>query len=219
LIENAFAGIVLTAQSFNPSIFTESWLSANKIIAPESLVGVRVFAPQIAQLQTKEVQVQVIPPQMQVTFSIHGVTAPSEVARNIVARTVELLPHTPYRALGLNFNYFIAEPDGQDFSAYDRSLLGTGNNQLLMEFSGRDAKFGRYFSKDYGDARLRLDIKPVKAGPKNRDLLQFSFNFHYDVMQVDQSKRAQKVIELTNTWDSLRKYAEQLLELGSTAKS
>jgi hypothetical protein len=218
LIENAFAGIVLTAQSFNPSIFTESWLTNNKIISPGSFVGVRVFAPEVAQFQTQEAQVLVIPPQMQVAFSIHGVSGECNLQRGIITHTVELLPHTPYRALGLNFDYFV-EPAGQDFNTYNRRLLGTGDYQLVQEFSQPDAKFGRYFSKDHGEGRLRLDIKPVKGGPSNKDLLQFSFNFHYEVVRIDQSKRAQKLIELISAWDSLRKYAEQLLELGSTIKS
>jgi hypothetical protein len=215
-IENAFSGIVLTAQSFNPLIFTETWLDRNDIIRADSLEGLRVFSPEIAQFQTEEVKVLVIPPKMQITFRIHEITGEFEIPRKIVIRTVELLPHTPYQALGLNFDFFVSFPDEKDFNVYNRTLLGTGDYQLLQEFSAADAKFGRYFSKDHGDARLRLDIKPVKGGPHNKDLLQFSFNFHHDVTQIDLSERAKWLIELIDTWASLQDYSARLVKIGTT---
>jgi len=219
LIENAFSGIVLTAQSFNPSIFTETWLDRNDIIRADSLEGLRVFSPEIAQFQTKEAQVLVIPPKTQITFRIHEITGEFEIPRKIAIRTVELLPHTPYQALGLNFDFFVSFPDEKDFNAYNRTLLGTGDYQLLQEFSAADAKFGRYFSKDHGDARLRLDIKPVKGGPHNKDLLQFSFNFHHDVTRIDLSERAKRLIELIDNWASLQNYSARLVKMGTTFES
>jgi hypothetical protein len=128
---------------------------------------------------------------------------------------VELLPHTPYQALGLNFDFFVAQPSGQDFSSYNRALLGNGNNHLLREFSAPDAKFGRYFSKNHGEARLKLDIKPVQAGPESKDLLHFSFNFHHEVSQLGSDARVRKLTQLIGGWTSLCEYAERLVNLGS----
>ena len=215
MIENAFAGIVLTAQSFNPSIFTETWLANNNIISPDKLTGMRVFSPEVAQFQTDEIQVLVMPPKMQITFSIHDITENFDLPCKVAVRTVELLPHTPYQALGLNFDYFVAQPVGQNFNAYNRTLLGQGDYHLLQEFSTEDSRFGRYFSKDYEDARLRLDMKPVKAGPESKDLLKFSFNFHYDFAQIEQVERAKELIRLIGTWDTLREYAGKLVSIGS----
>lgn len=216
LVENAFAGIVLTAQSFNPSIFTETWLDKNGILSADSLDGMRVFSPEVSQFQMKECQVLVIPPKLQITFRIHQIAGEFEVQRNIASRTVELLPHTPYQALGLNFDFFVSFPDEKDFNAYNRALLGTGDYHLLQEFSAADAKFGRYFSKDHGDARLRLDIKPVKGGPHNKDLLQFSFNFHHNVRELDLSERAKRLIDFIAAWASLRDYSQRLVKMGTT---
>jgi len=213
VIENALDGIVLTAQSFNPSIFTETWLQKNDVVDASKLVGLRVFAAEVAQFQTAEVHVVVVPPQLQITFSDKA--ADVEVPRSIATRVVELLPHTPYLALGINFSYFVSQPVEQEFVAYDRALLGTGEYALLGEFSAADARFGRYFSKDLGSARLRLDIKPVKATPKNVDMLQFEFNFHHDLAGIDQSERAKSLVKFIGKWNSLREYAEKLTEVGS----
>lgn len=216
LIENAFAGIVVTAQSFNPTIFTETWLSQNDVLCPDSLEGMRVFSPDLAQFQTPEVRVQIIPLKMQISFNIHNVSGDFKVPLKIPKRICELLPHTPYKALGLNFDYYVLPPESQDFFTYNRALLGTGDYRLLEEFSTTNARFGRYFSKDHGDARLRLDIKPVIGGPENRDLIQFSFNFHFDVADLDIGVRSRKLIKHLQTWATLREYSLRLVELGST---
>lgn len=221
LVENAFASIVLTAQSFNPSIFTETWLGRNSILNVDSLEGTRVFSPEVVQFQTSEVRVLIIPSHMQVLFGIHGVSGDFEIQRRIPIRAVELLPHIPYQALGLNFDFYVIPPEGQDFLSYDRALLGTGDCQLLKEFSAVDARFGRYFSKDYENARLKLDIKPVikpepvKGGISNRDLIQFSFNFHHEVSGIDLPERWQRLKDYLGNWSSLKDYATRLLELGA----
>jgi hypothetical protein len=214
-IENAFAGIVLTAQTFNPSIFTETWLTQNDLIPADAFVGVRVFSPEVAQFQTASLQVLVIPPKMQITFRIHGNAGRAELPERIATRTVELLPHTPYQALGLNFDFFVAQPEGQEFTRYNRALLGDGDNPLLREFSAPDARFGRYFSKSHGEARVKLDIKPVQAGPERNDVLQFSFNFHHEVSQLSPDDRVRKLTQVIGGWLSLRDYAERLVNLAT----
>jgi len=215
VIENVFGGIVLTAQSFNPSIFTEAWLIENQILPQDSLTGPRVYSPEIAQFQTPHLQVLVIPPKMQVLFGLQAGRAEHERATNIMVRTVQLLPQTPYQALGLNFDHFASPPDKEEFGAFDRRLLGSGDYALLGEFSGGDARFGRYLSKDFGDWRLRLDIKPVTAGPDNRELLQFSFNFHHDVSHASQTERSSELVRVLGMWESLRAYSDDLVKRGT----
>lgn len=221
LVENAFASIVLTAQSFNPSIFTETWLGRNSILNVDSLKGARVFLSDIAKFETEEVDVLVVPNKMQITFGIHGVNGEFEIARKIPIRIIEVLPHTPYQALGINFDFYVMPPEEQDFLTYNRKLLGTGEYNLIQEFSVADARFGRYFSKDYENARLKLDIKPVikpepvKGGTSNRDLIQFSFNFHHEVSGIDLPERGQRLKDYLGNWSSLKDYATRLLELGA----
>jgi len=214
IIENAFAGIVITAQSFNPSIFTETWMYKNSVLSVDSLEGVRVFSPTIVQFQAKDVLVSVRPERMDVHFKIHEIEGNFETQRNIASRTVELLPQTPYIALGLNFDFYVILPDGQDFLTYNRSLLGTGTYQLFTEFLDPNVRFGRYFSKDYGSARLKLDIKPVIGAQNKKDMLYFSFNFHYDLDNIDLSERSAKLLAYMKEWDNLKNYSSKLVELG-----
>ena len=218
-VENALAGIVITAQTFNPSLFTETWLTQNNIVPADAFVGLRVFSSEVAQFQTSELQVLIVPPMMQITFGIHGDDAESDLPLQIAKRTVELLPHTPYQALGLNFNFFVAPPNGQDFNEYNHTLLGNGDNSLLQEFSSPDTKFGRYFSKDHDEARLKLDVKPVQVGPEKKDLLQFSFNFHHEVSQLGPEDSVMKLTQAIENWTSLHHYAKRLVNLGTSCEA
>ena len=216
MVENAVGAIILTAHAFNPSIFSETWLVKNAVVNAESLVGPRICSQQVAQFETQDMQVTVLPPRMEIVFRIQGVPSGFAAPRQVAVRTVELLPHTPYQSLGMNFDYFVAQPKEQDFSAYNRALLGTGEYRLLREFSESDARFGRYLSKDHEGSRLRLDIKPVKAGPENKDMLKFSFNFHYSVANIEQSERAMQLHQLIGRLDAIQTYALKLLEMGNS---
>jgi len=216
LIETKMAGIALTAQTFNPSIFTETWLAQNSIIPPDQLVGMRIFSPEVAQFQTSDMQILVMPPKMQITFRVQESKAVFDLPQRIATRTVQLLPHTPYQGLGLNFDYFIAPPPHMEFNAYDRTLFGAGDSQLLREFSTSDAKFGTYLSKNYGAARLKLDIKPVSQTTDNKELIHFSFNFHHDVAGIETSQRVNTLVQLIGKMVELQEYAQRLVVLGCT---
>lgn len=211
MLENALGGIVLTAQNFNPSIFTESWLLQHGILKAEDFVGARVYRPEVAQFQTQNVQVLVVPPRLQITLSLKD-QADLTLPRKMADSFVRLLPETPYQSVGLNFDYFVSAPEKQELSAYSRALLGDGEYALLQEFKSPDARFGRYFSRNHGRARLKLHVLPVNAGPENKEMLQFSFNFHHDVKTV---KRADEVCSILETWGDLHTYSQKLMTMGS----
>lgn len=215
MAEKALASIVIVAQTFNPSIFTETWLNKNDLISADKLVGARIFSPEVAQFGTSQMQILVIPQKLQITFPIlqglEDFGAPIEFSKGII----KLLPHTPFKAVGLNFNYFYEQKSENEFNVYNRKLLGDGDYKLLKEFSSADAKFGRYFSKDYMGFRLRLDIKPVKVEPDKKEMLEFAFNFHHDLSEEDSSKSDEVLIGLISNWNNLFEYSAKLLELGS----
>ena len=182
MIENSFGSVVLTANVFNPSIFTEKWMARNELLPEADMVGMRVFSPEVVQFQTARMQVLITPPKVQISFQLSDEQSALQ-ALAFLSKTTELLPHTPFRGLGLNFDYFVAQPEGHDFRGFNRALFGYSENPLFREFDTADARFGGYFSKNHGQARLKLDIKPVTIteSSADRELLLFSFNFHHDI--------------------------------------
>jgi len=218
LIENTAAAIVIKAQLFNPSVFNETWLSKNGIVEPDELDGARVFSKEVAQFCTKRCQVVVLPPQMQITFGLQENDVCGERPSAIACRIVEVLPHTPYQAMGINFDYFVSPPEGEEFHVYERRLLGEGSYALLDEFTCKDARFGRYMSKDHGNGRLKLDVKPTTVnlpGKETLELLRFGFNFHYDLSQAEPTERAAKLLKSIGQWEALREYSMKLVETGT----
>ena len=209
MIESASAAIVVTAQTFNPSIFTERWLDQNKIVETADFIGVRVFSPDLAQFQTPYLQVLILPPKMQVIFDLNQ-QGTAEKPRALVGKVVKLLPHTPYQALGLNFDYFVGAATGLEFGDFNRRLFGCGPDPLSTEFGAPDARFGRYFSKQFGEARLKLNVVPVHVPPDNRERMQLSFNFHHDLAAQDQPERVEKLIRSLEAWERLKVCATEL---------
>jgi hypothetical protein len=212
MIENSTGSLVLTANVFNPSIFTEWWMVQNNLLPQDNMEGLRIFSSEMVQFQTPEMQVLITPPKVQIGFPIVNDTTPSQVL-DFLVKIINLLPHTPYKGLGLNFDYFVVQPDGKDFGSFDRELFGCGNNVLLKEFNTADARFGGYFSKNYGEARLKLDIKPVTIiiMEDTRELLQFSLNFHHD-LSIGPGTEITSILEKKLlTWRQNRDYSIQLV--------
>jgi len=215
-IDDSVAGIVLTAQIFNPSIFSETWLVQNDVIPKDTFTGIRIFSHEVVQFSTNDIQVLVIPPKMQIVFQINDPKGDYSLPIKIVSKTVELLPQTPYQAVGLNFDYSVSPPPDRDFNDYDRTLLGDGSYKLLDEFAAKDAKFGRYFSMNFHSARLKLTIIPMKkTKPDSKDFLRFSFNFHFDLTMNNSPDLVSKLINHFDSWPSLREYSLKLVEMGS----
>lgn len=216
MIENESASIVIIAQLFNPSILTEAWINKYDIIELPKLEGVRIFSPNVVQFQTSEVGVQVTPQKMQIVFNTHNPKEDILIHKDIAIKTVNLLPHTPFQSLGLNFDFFIIEPPGEIFNEYNKKLLGSGDSKLSQEFSSSDVKYGRYFSKNHGDARLKLNIVPVQRIDDKKDLIKFSFNFHHDITNYEVDKRCARLVELISRWKSLYDFSRNLVITAGT---
>lgn len=218
---HAAAGIVIVAQSFNPSIFSETWLINNKVVELECLIGTRIFDPAVVtfQINDKETVVGIDQQKLQISFKTLGIEGDFDRQLNVPIRVVELLHHIPYQAMGINFDFWMELAEGEDFLKYNRSLLGEGEYKLLKEFAAPDARFGKYLSRDYKGARLKLSIiptiKPAKGSESSLDLLQFSFNYHFEVSSIPMEDRSIKLLAYMREWQLIKSYSEKLVELGA----
>ncbi len=83
--------VVLVANSFNPSVFRETWLAEQGIIDPGSLKPGYIFSDQAAQLRTDKFTLSIMPGQL--TFAPVGIEAQDlEPLRKVLLA----LPHTPW---------------------------------------------------------------------------------------------------------------------------
>ncbi len=98
-----FGSVVVVLGAFNPAILTPDWLEHHKLIgnedADKARQGALVVTRQISRFETDWFVLQVTDEQFSVTSN--GPLAPA--IKDLAVGALSLLPHTPVRALGVNF--------------------------------------------------------------------------------------------------------------------
>ncbi len=176
------SSVVIVANRFNPSVVSQLWLVRNGLLAEDELAQGSIFADPLVQVLTPHFILVLTPEQMQfIPTGPEGDRA--GLIADKVGRLVELLPQTPYRALGLNFTYHL-RPEAGDVRQLARRLFFKDGTPIFREFDCDDANFGAYLSKDALGFRLKLDMKPMNGIDKEGQTVYFFqvlFNFHADL--------------------------------------
>jgi hypothetical protein len=177
------SNVVVAAHSFNPSVFSQTWLARTGILREEDLSPGFLFSDQVMNAESREFGLLVVPPQLQFTPKVTPDRQAALVSEKVGA-IVETLPHTPYTAIGLNFFWHI-EPEDGNVPALTRRLFFVAEKPICEFFNTDDSRFGAYFSKDVLGCRLKLDVKPImrETAQGKTECLQFGFNFHLDIPQ------------------------------------
>jgi hypothetical protein len=204
----AGSAAVVVAQQFNPSIVTQLWLVNNRVLAADDFQDGSLYSDYVVQVRSRLFNMLVVPEQLQ--FVPVG---PPEGHQHLIVEKlgtiVRTLPHTPYRALGLNFSWLLTPASG-DVGATTRGLFFHADRPLYQHFREDNAQYGGYLSKDFAGFRLRLDIKsilfPGEGGQENR--IQFVFNFHRDAGDGG----AGLIEECLRQWDEVRYEAERIID-------
>lgn len=200
------ANVVVAAQFFNPSIFSQLWLVRNEVATEEDFQGEFIYTPNFVQLRTSGFVLLVLPEQLQFAPLSQGKA--SSMITERVGKIVKLLPETPYIAVGLNFTWQLV-PTG-DVADFGRTLFWR-SNPLYDFFAEKDARFGGYLSKDTMNVRLKLDVKPVKATQADGvdDRLVFAFNYHQDLLnKTDAVSEMERVLQL---WDKAESQSREIV--------
>ncbi len=74
------------------------------------------------------------------------------------------------------------------------------------------SRFGGYMSCDAVGGRLKLDAKPITAQSPDGDLelMQFGFNFHYD---IEQSGAADQIASILSRWDEAMNRSSEIMTI------
>jgi hypothetical protein len=176
------SSVVIVAQNFNPSVANQLWLVRNGVVGEGDFLPGCIFTDLLVQVRARRFGLLFTPEQIQFVPAA-GDEEAVQMMREAIVRTVRTLPHTPYRALGLNFTWHLT-PEGRDVEALSRQLFFTPGRPLFRDFDVPDASFGAYLSRDLLGFRLKLDVKPVSGPAPERPAeqrLQFLYNFHADL--------------------------------------
>lgn len=170
------ANIVILASNYNPSIVSKEWLYQRDIFT-ETVTNF-VHTPVFALVESADFVLLVDEGRLQ--FTVKKVTQDNLRASNsIVERFVGILPETPYRSIGLNYNYVVPK----ETCALDTIL--SPNKARLSELLSSTYELGATIVFEFGGFIVTFRILPSRSV---EDQIQMSFNFHSDAPNVGEVK-------------------------------
>jgi len=209
----ATSAVVVVANFFNPSVVNHLWLVRNGLLGEDELQpnSGSMFTDALVQVLTARFALLVTPEQLQF-MPAPTEPEPERLIVEKVGRLVEILPHTPFRALGLNFTWQV-KPETGDLRRLTRQLFYKEETPLYREFSSDDANFGAYLSRDFGGFRLKLDIRPITV-PRQESVeyaLQMLFNYHADL--DPNAAPTERIHLLLRRWREVSEEARRLVDV------
>jgi hypothetical protein len=195
----------IIANQYNPSLFNSYWLVSQEIFTEKEIQPNSIFTPQFVQINSEGLNIIILPEQLQINLTNADY---SEKFKKIISDIVTKLPHIPYKAVGINFDFFI-----NNFEQDLTKDLFYNNNFKLSKFFDDSPRFGLYLSKIYKSTRLKLDIKPILARKQGEDtekeFIHFSFNYHYDINKNNTDSDIKNQIV---QWDDYKNYSIFLMD-------
>ncbi|HLF53527.1 hypothetical protein [Flavobacterium sp.] len=170
-----------------PSKFDKYFFLKNNIFNEGDILETSQFSNEFSLTITPNYSVQIAAGQFILTELKPDAEGDIE---NVARRILECSDDFEATGVGVNIQWF-------NFTRENTRELSKKyffNSNLLINkfFDGADTSYGYYISKNFGKARLKLDIKPakvVKVGTTVEDeILTFTFNFHVDLLKEQKSK-------------------------------
>lgn len=203
---------VVAAHHFNPSVATQLWLVDNNIVLREEFVGGAVFTDMFVQVPTRDFHLLIVPDNCQFTLLSH-VQRQQELAVERVGRLVTILPHTPYKGVGINFVWHLV-PENNTIDEVCRRLFYDAGNPLHRLFDVNGARFGCYLSKDSLGCRLKLNVQPVMIALPDKPqqhLIQFVFNYHLDL--AGRENPVAEIGPMLNRWNEAHAESSHIVDV------
>lgn len=165
--------------------------------------------PVVVEVRSDNFRLHIIPDRL--LFSIDTkYKNPKKLIISKIGRLIELLPHTPFAAVGLNFTYHVT-PSDKDIYKLTRSLFCNEQSKLFQDLEEKDLRFGTYFSRNILGTRFKLDAKPITVTMQNqkKEMIQFAYNFN---LNIDQNDAYQAIIDLFNKWDEAKSICREFTD-------
>ncbi len=195
--------IILIARFLNPSIFQSHWLIQEGIIEKEKFdFDKSIFTPQMVRVCTVDFNLLITADKLE--FSM---LSNEEESIEVIRKLLKKLPHVPYVAIGINFEYFYDEFSSNGIDNSIR-LFSQMKNPIYNFFLDLEDKplFGIYLSKNYQGTRLKLDIKPVIIKEEKKNYIDFNFNFHKELSSTEE------IMNIIDKWTIFSEYSINLID-------
>lgn len=213
-IEMLTSAIVVVGD-FNPSIYSPDWLEGSQLIGAADADGARqhenlVLTKQVSKVESEWFILDVLQDRFSLTSK--GPVAPT--LRDLAVGIFSLLPHTPVRAIGLNFmaHYKLSKDDDwhrlgdtlvpktvwRELYKDEKLNIGMADVTVLVQEGKRE-------EGPTSGALKRLSVQP---SAKVKNGVYFALNDHHpiDIKKGDSSMPGEVVVSVINdhwqrTWD------------------
>lgn len=205
------SNVVIVAENLNPSIFRETWLVKEGVFTEEEIIVPKSFFSSVSvNVVTPSAELLIVPERLQLTLKTDE--KQDEIVKRVLGNIVKALPHTPYRAVGINFQWILEFSDQSKLPKVTQEIFLSEENPLRNIFDTEDTVVGVYLSKDELEMRLKLNVKPIKgSGIKvGKEALQFDFNFDKSINNPE--KATGIVLETTDKWLAAKAISENIVK-------
>lgn len=198
---------IVLVGAWTPAVFSPEWLTAHLGFPEETAFDVPLLGPSLPiMIHGPEAVISVQAEKLAITPKTLAAEH-LDAGRALAVRLLDLLPHTPLQALGINFG-FTTKPAGDDTLAVFRGLADTA--LLADELQGPilESVVHRAFT-------LKNCLLNFKLIQKDSGEVKLDFNFHFTpITATSAAERIRAAAELENTAHSVisRVYHEQLNE-------
>lgn len=199
-VELTNSSVVIAAHDVNVSIFRPAWLR-NNILTEAELSGDVVFMPGVVRIPAERFELLILPDRIQMRSLLGDAQAQGDLLR-VLGGIANILPHTPFTAVGLNYEFDITSSSQVCFGEWNGTEFGSIFARKLADQEGTEsARFGSYVSFELESAKVRIEIKPTQSEEADQERMQAKFNFHHELTSSTASQDIRRAIE---RWEELR---------------
>jgi hypothetical protein len=170
----ARANIVILASNYNPSIVSKEWLSRKEVFT--GTVSNFLHTPVFALAENDNFNITVDEGRFQVIAK--KVTSENLSAIYTIAeKFVNVLPETPYKAIGINYQYAIPS------DKYSLETILSPDHTKISKLLSSEYEIGATLRFGYGKFIVTLTIQPSSS---KQTQYSMNFNFHSDIADIDE---------------------------------
>jgi len=204
------SSVVILARDVNQSIFTPVWLVRNGILLEEEATApALVVAPGITRIPTPGFELLVLPDRLQMRFDPKMADATATLNR-VMGGIAKKLPHTPFSAVGLNFQHELVPTSPEEFFEWNRKMFASPW-AVSRTTEDRRTRFGCSFAFDaYSGARMQVNAnvksrveasarQPSNASLPDPYIVVVECNLHRDLSAAETPMELPRILELWRT--------------------
>lgn len=170
------ASIIILASNYNPSIVSKEWLYKKGIFTETA--GNFVHTPVFALVESENFSLMVDEQRFQLT--VKKVTQDNlSISNDIAQRFVDILPETPYKAVGLNYQYTLPR------ARCDLGTILSANDAKLSELFSSTYEIGATVVFEFQKFIVTFAVAPTLGKEQQ---IRMSFNFHSDTANMAEVK-------------------------------